>query len=84
MKIFTDKGWQDYCHWIGEKNILRRLNRMIEEAERNPGVGIGKPERLQANLSGYWSRRITDADRLVYKVEDGDITIVAARYHYED
>ena len=83
MKIvFSDDGWDDYCSWIGDRKILLRINRMIEEAKRNPGEGIGKPERLTANLSGYWSRRIDGEHRLVYKVQADEIVIVQARYHY--
>ena len=62
--------------------MLRRINRMIEEALRDPGQGIGKPERLTENLSGYWSRRITDEHRLVYTVRGENLIVVQARYHY--
>jgi toxin YoeB len=79
---FTSDGWQDYVSWAGERSILKRINRMIEEAERDPGTGIGKPERLAYNLSGYWSRRITEEHRLVYQVRDDELIIVQVRYHY--
>lgn len=83
MKIsFTRDGWEDYVSWAGERSILKRINRMIEEAVRDPGTGIGKPERLAHNLSGYWSRRITDEHRLVYQLRDEELIIVQARYHY--
>ena len=83
MKIsFTREGWEDYVSWAGERSILKRINRMIEEAVRDPGTGIGKPERLSHNLSGYWSRRITDEHRLVYQLRDEELIIVQARYHY--
>ena len=83
MKIsFTREGWEDYVSWAGERSILKRINRMIEEAVRDPGTGIGKPERLSHNLSGYWSRRITDEHRLVYQLRDEELVIVQARYHY--
>lgn len=83
MKIsFTRDGWEDYSSWANERTILTRINRMIEEAARNPATGIGKPERLSHNLSGYWSRRITDEHRLVYRVRDEELIIVQARYHY--
>jgi toxin YoeB len=62
--------------------MLRRINRMIAEALRDPGQGIGKPERLTENLSGYWSRRITDEHRLVYTMRGENLIIVQARYHY--
>lgn len=83
MKIsFTRDGWGDYTSWTNERSILKRINRMIEEAARDPAVGIGKPERLSQNLSGYWSRRITDEHRLVYQLRDDELIIVQARYHY--
>jgi toxin YoeB len=78
---FTRDGWEDYTSWAGERSILRRINRMIEDAARDPGTGIGKPERLSHNLSGYWSRRMTDELRLVYQLRD-ELVIVQARYHY--
>jgi toxin YoeB len=79
---FTRDGWADYASWANERATLKRINRMIEEAARDPGVGIGKPERLSHNLSGYWSRRITDEHRLVYQFRDEELIIVQARYHY--
>lgn len=83
MRIcFTAEGWDDYTSWAGERAILKRLNRMILEAARDPGVGIGKPERPSQNLSGHWSRRITDEHRLVYRVNGDELVIVQARYHY--
>ncbi len=82
MIAFTDHGWDDYTSWTGDRKILGRLNRMIEEADRNPGEGIGKPERLSGDLSGCWSRRIDHEHRLVYKVVDGDQVVLQARYHY--
>lgn len=81
--VFTEVGWEDYTPWAGDRKILLRINRMIEEAARNPGHGIGKPERLSANLSGYWSRRIDDEHRLVYAVRGDEVVVVQARYHYE-
>ena len=83
MKIsFTRDGWDDYISWSNEQSILKRVNRMIEEAARDSAVGIGKPERLSHNLSGYWSRRITDEHRLVYQLRDDELIVVQARYHY--
>jgi toxin YoeB len=79
---FTPDGWQDYISWTNERTILKRINRMIEEAKRDPATGIGKPERLSHNLSGYWSRRITDEHRLVYQLRDEELIIVQARYRY--
>jgi toxin YoeB len=80
--VFDKSGWVDYTSWAGEPKMVRRINRMIEEAARDPGQGIGKPERLAENLSGYWSRRITDEHRLVYTVRGDNLVIVQARYHY--
>ena len=83
MKIsFTRDGWEDYTSWTNERTILKRINRMIEEAARDPATGIGKPGRLSHHLSGYWSRRITDEHRLVHQLRDEELTIVQARYHY--
>jgi toxin YoeB len=80
--VFDKAGWEDSTSWVGEPKMIRRINRMIEEASRDPGHGIGKPERLAENLSGYWSRRITDEHRLVYAVRGNDLVIIQARYHY--
>ena len=83
MKVtFTSDGWADYISWVTERRVLQRINRMIEEAARDPGVGIGKPERLSHHLSGYWSRRITDEHRLVYQFREDELVVVQARYHY--
>jgi len=83
MKIaFTDSGWEDYCSWSGDRKTLQRINRMIDESVRDPGNGIGRPERLVANLSGYWSRRIDQEHRLVHTVKGDELIVVQARYHY--
>ena len=83
MNVAFDKtGWEDCTSWAGELKMLRRINRMIEEALRDPGQGIGKPEPLTENLGGYWSRRITDEHRLVYTVRGESLIIVQARYHH--
>ena len=83
MKVtFTDEGWEDYCSWSGDRKALQRINRMIDEAQGDPGSGIGKPERLVANLSGYWSRRIDQEHRLVYTVKGDELIVIQARYHY--
>ncbi len=80
--LFTPEGWEDYASWVDQRKLLQRINRMIDEARRDPGSGIGKPERLAGNLAGYWSRRIDQEHRLVYTVRAGDLVIVQARYHY--
>lgn len=79
---FTEKGWEDYTSWEDERKILKRVNRLIKEARRDPAVGTGKPERLSGDLSGFWSRRIDQEHRLIYTVRDGQLVVVAARYHY--
>jgi toxin YoeB len=79
---FDDNGWEDYISWAADTKTLTRINRLIEEAARDPSSGTGKPERLRGNLSGYWSRRIDHKHRLVYTVRDGQLIIVQAREHY--
>jgi toxin YoeB len=82
--IWTTAAWEDYLYWqTQDRKTLRRINALIQDALRNPCVGIGKPEALKENLSGFWSRRIDDQHRLVYTVENGDLAVVACRYHYE-
>ncbi|WP_336996656.1 Txe/YoeB family addiction module toxin [Leclercia sp. UBA7405] len=83
LLIWTDNGWDDYLWWQEQdKKTLRRINKLIEDAKRQPFKGMGKPEPLKGNLSGYWSRRINDTDRLVYGVSDSALTILMCRYHY--
>ena len=79
---FTDKGWEDYTSWADERKILKRVNRLIKDASRDPAMGTGKPERLSGDLSGFWSRRIDQEHRLIYTVRDNQLVVVAARYHY--
>ena len=82
--IFLDKAWEDYLLWQKEdKNILRKINNLIKDIKRHPFDGIGKPEPLKHNLSGCWSRRIDQANRLVYKTESENLIIIACRYHYD-
>ena len=81
--VFADRGWEDFCFWIDhDRKLAKRLIRLIDECGRTPFEGIGKPEPLRDNLSGYWSRRITDEHRLVYKVTGDELWIAQARYHY--
>jgi toxin YoeB len=83
MKIsFTEKAWEQYLSWSSQPAIRKRIDRLIAESLPDPGFGIGQPERLSENLSGFWSRRITDEHRLVYEVDGDDLNIVQARYHY--
>jgi toxin YoeB len=80
---WTNEAWNDYLYWQGQdKKTLKRINQLIEAAMRSPFEGIGKPELLRENLSGFWSRRIDDTNRLVYAIEDKTLTIIACRYHY--
>jgi toxin YoeB len=79
---FTKDGWDDYTSWASDRKTLLRINRLIEEAHRDPGVGTGKPERLSGDLSGYWSRRIDQEHRLVCAAQGDGLVIVQARYHY--
>jgi len=80
---FADDAWSDYLYWQQQdKKILKKINRLIKEIERDPFEGIGEPEPLKYNWSGYWSRRITIEHRLVYKVLDEQILIAQCRYHY--
>jgi toxin YoeB len=81
--IFSEDAWDDYIYWQKtDKKILQRINDLIKDIKREPFAGIGKPEPLKYNLSGYWSRRINDEHRLIYKVEDDLILIANLRYHY--
>ena len=81
--LFTDACWDDYLYWqTQDKKTLERINELIKSAQRTPFEGIGKPEALRENLSGYWSRRIDQNHRLVYEASDAQITIIACRYHY--
>ncbi len=76
-------AWEDYVYWSKiDKNVQKRINELIREALRTPFEGKGKPEPLKGNFSGYWSRRITDEHRLVYKVLDQRIHIIQCRFHY--
>jgi toxin YoeB len=82
---FADRGWEDYQYWlVNDKKILKRVNLLIKDIKRNPydKNGIGKPENLKENFSGYFSRRVTAEHRLVYKVLDNMIIIAQCRYHY--
>ncbi len=81
--IFSETAWDDYQYWIKtDKKTLKRVNALIQDIQRSPLSGIGKPEMLKHGLSGYWSRRINDEHRIVYKVEADSVFIAQARYHY--
>lgn len=85
MKIkWEADAWDEYVDWqLIDKAILRKINQLIKDIQRQPFTGIGKPEPLKHDLSGYWSRRIDDAHRLVYRVEDDVLTIAQCRGHYD-
>ncbi len=81
--IFSETAWDDYQYWLKtDKKNLKRVNALIQDIQRSPFSGIGKPEMLKHGLSGYWSRRINDEHRIVYKVEADSVFIAQARYHY--
>jgi len=80
---FDSNAWEDFLFWLAtDRKIALRITRLIGEIQRNPFSGIGKPESLKGELSGYWSRRIDDEHRLVYRASDDEVKIVKARYHY--
>ena len=82
--VFTPHGWDDYKYWLqADRQVLKRINRLIGDALRDPTDGIGKPEPLKHMLAGAWSRRITEEHRLVYLVDDEDLVILQARFHYK-
>ncbi|MBD3822328.1 MAG: Txe/YoeB family addiction module toxin [Thiotrichales bacterium] len=88
MKIdifsWTERAWSDYLYWqTQDKKTLKRINKLIADAMPSPFEGIGKPEPLKENLSGFWLRRIDESNRLVYAVDDNQITIIACRHHYD-
>lgn len=81
--VFSDSAWEDYLYWQkADKKILRRINGLVKEIMRTPFEGTGKPEPLKHALSGYWSRRINDEHRIVYKVTEDAVHIAQLRYHY--
>ena len=81
--IFSENAWEDYLYWQKtDKKILKRINLLIQDIKRSPFEGIGKPEPLKYDLSGYWSRRIDDEHRIVYKVQNDAIFLSQLRYHY--
>ncbi len=80
---FSDQAWDDYLYWqTNDRATIKRINTLLKEIQRSPFEGIGKPEPLKHNLSGFWSRRIDEEHRLVYSVQDDTILIAQCRYHY--
>ena len=81
--LFTESGWADYLHWQEhDPKLLARINALLKDCARSPFSGIGKPEALRENLSGWWSRRINDEHRLVYRVTDEQLVIAQCHFHY--
>ena len=81
--IFADTAWDDYLHWQQQdRRMVEPINKLIKEVQREPFAGIGKPEPLKHALAGYWSRRITDEHRMVYKIDGDSMLIAQLRYHY--
>lgn len=81
--IFADSAWDDYLHWQqNDRRMVERINRLILETVREPFAGIGKPESLKPALAGYWSRRISDEHRMVYRIDGDALCIAQLRYHY--
>ena len=83
--LWHESGWDDYIWWQSQdKKTLKRINALIKDMQRTPYEGLGKPEPLKGNLTGWWSRRIDEANRIVYKVKDDALVIAARRNHYDD
>ena len=85
QKRFSDEAWEDYLYWQGQdKKTLKKINELIKDIDRGGFEGLGKPEPLTGNLSGFWSRRIDDSNRIVYRIGDSKIEVVQCRGHYDD
>ena len=85
IKSFTDEAWEDYTYWEDQdQKTLRRIKALLKDIDRNGYKGIGKPEPLKGNMAGYWSRRIDESNRIVYKIEGNVIKIVQCGSHYRD
>lgn len=83
-KIWSDAAWDDYLYWQnGDRKNVNRINKLLKSVERNAFDGIGKPEPLRYDLQGYWSVRIDDTNRIVYKIENNCLYIISCRYHYD-
>ena len=82
--IFVEDSWEDYLYWQkSDKEILAKINELLKDISRTPFSGIGKPEPLKHKYKGYWSRRINDEHRLIYKIQDDEIIIAKCRFHYD-
>ena len=84
-KLWTDRAWADYLYWQEQnKKILKKVNNLIKDIERNPYEGLGKPEPLKHDLYGWWSRHIDDTNRVVYRIKDDHLEISQCKGHYND
>jgi len=84
-KIFSESAWAEYLHWQeNDKKILKRINQLLKDIDRNKFEGLGKPEPLKGNYSGWWSRRIDDGHRLIYRIKEDVIEIYQCKGHYDD
>jgi len=83
--VFAEKAWENYLYWQKhDKNMIKKINQLVKDIERTPFDGLGKPEPLKNNLSGWWSRRIDDTHRIVYRIENGSLEIVQCKDHYDE
>lgn len=83
--LWEESAWEEYTYWqMQDKKTLKRINALIKDIMRSPFGGVGKPEALKENLSGFWSRRIDEANRLVYQEKDGAIIVASCKGHYDD
>lgn len=83
--LFTSKSWEEYCYWqTQDKKTRKRINQLLADIARNNFTGMGKPEPLKNNLNGYWSRRIDEVNRLVYKVTNNQIEVIQCKGHYNN
>lgn len=84
-KIWFDEAWEEYLYWqTQDKNTIKRINALLKDIERGHFDGIGKPEPLKGDYSGFWSRRIDDSNRLIYRINDGVLEVLSYKGHYED
>lgn len=82
--VWDENAWDDYLYWQGQdRRVLKRINLLLKDIERNGNEGIGKPEALKHGFQGFWSRRITDEHRLVYRLDEDAVLVAQCRYHYE-
>ena len=84
-KVWFDEAWEDYLYWqLQDKKMLKRIKTILKDIERNNFEGLGKPEPLKGELSGFWSRRIDDTHRLVYRIRGGVLEVLSCKGHYDD